>query len=353
MVLETRTKGASPKAVSVKRTNLYNFRFPEKLSAFLTALLYGKYSLHATSGKMQTHGGESACRPAPESTALVLPGMRVSKPRPPGVGASYSGQALPACLPDSGPHTTRWLLGSLLVPLDANWRRDQIRQIAAWGCHKGASEELSLPGGGGRGLKLPLSSPHPGFNFTIFVTHFGPPGIRDHVGQDGGPEQEKEETQLRMQNKTHGFTFISASGAGNSLARGNSNSTAVMIRAPRNTKMTENLAVKDRGLKALFSLPSNQLGRDWLFPGRISCFSPLTGPSVLPTPPREFRNVFPFIPKPSFPDRYQRDAFLFIPGNSKFRRMGIGSFYLCLCAVMIGKKRSSPAPQCCVLNQET
>lgn len=229
----------------------------------------------------------------------MLPGMRISEPRPAGVGASYSGQALPACLLGSGPHTTRWLLGLRLFPLDANWRREQIRQIAAWGCRKGASEELSLPGGGGRGLKLPLSSPDPGFNFTIFLTHFGPPGIRDHVGQDGGPEQEKEETQLRMQNKTHGFTFISASGAGNSLARGKSNRTAVIIRAPRNTKMTENLGVKDRGLKALFSFLSIQLGRDWLFPGRISCFSPLTGPVCCPHRPGNLEMFSPSSPNTS------------------------------------------------------
>lgn len=36
------------------------------------------------------------------------------------------------------------------------------------------------------------------------------------------------------------------------------------------------------------------------------------------------------------------DAFLFIPGHSKFLRMGIGSFYFCLFAVIIIKNQSSP-----------
>jgi hypothetical protein len=70
----------------------------------------------------------------------------------------------------------------------------------------------------------------------------------------------------RRQNETNSFTFISTSGVGSSLARGKSNRTDVMIRAPRNTKMTENLGQRDKVVKALFTVSFNQLGLAWLFP---------------------------------------------------------------------------------------
>lgn len=44
--------------------------------------------------------------------------------------------------------------------------------------------------------------------------------------------------------KPTSLTFISTSGAGNSLARGKSNRTVVMIRAPRKTKTMENLGTE-------------------------------------------------------------------------------------------------------------
>lgn len=78
--------------------------------------------------------------------------------------------------------------------------------------------------------------------------------------------------------------------------------------------------------------------------GPVFCFGPLIMPrDPLSTQPCEFRNVFPFNPKPFFLDRYQLDAFLFIPSHSKFLRLRIGSFYFCLCVVIIMKNQSSPS----------
>lgn len=62
-------------------------------------------------------------------------------------------------------------------------------------------------------------------------------------GSGGGAE-------IRGKMKPNSFTFISPSGAGNSLARGKSNRTVVMIRAPRKTKTMENLGAKRPELKS-------------------------------------------------------------------------------------------------------
>lgn len=67
---------------------------------------------------------------------------------------------------------------------------------------------------------------------------FGAPSLFEQLaGQGGGAE-------IRGKMKLNSFTFISPSGAGNSLARGKSNRTVVMIRAPRKTKTMENLGAK-------------------------------------------------------------------------------------------------------------
>ena len=68
--------------------------------------------------------------------------------------------------------------------------------------------------------------------------------------------------------------------------------------------MTENLWPKDRGLQARFSVLSNLLGWAWLFPGAHILPQSINRAQCAAPAPGEFRNVFPFLPKPFFPDRY-------------------------------------------------
>lgn len=84
--------------------------------------------------------------------------------------------------------------------------------------------------------------------------------------------------QLGRQNKSNSLTFISTSGAGVSLARGRSNRTAVMSRAPRNTKTTENLGSKGKCYSTAYSFLSVSRAR-WALPwGQSSMFRSLTKP---------------------------------------------------------------------------
>ena len=57
----------SPKAVGVKCICGYTVHAPQQCSSFLSALLYGEYSLFTASGKIPTHD-EKASRLAPEGT---------------------------------------------------------------------------------------------------------------------------------------------------------------------------------------------------------------------------------------------------------------------------------------------
>ena len=151
----------------------------------------------------------------------MSPGIRVSEPRRPGVGA---------CLLVSGPAAC-----SLRSQIQAN----SCLEVLPVGTERN-----------GREFKTHPEPPHAPswfqlYNFLNILQpswHWGPRGAgqRSRPGERGLTKQ------------THVFTFISASGAGASLARGKSNRTAVMIRAPRNTKTAENQWPKDRGLKAPF-----------------------------------------------------------------------------------------------------
>lgn len=58
-----------------------------------------------------------------------------------------------------------------------------------------------------------------------------------------------EEAEIGPRMKPSRFTFVSISGAGNSLARGKSRRIVVIIRAPRKTKTMENLEAKRLSIK--------------------------------------------------------------------------------------------------------